>query len=257
MKKLNTTTGTATAKDVKKALSPRKAKGAKPAATVTPINELTLSSAKEAEIATEYGDGTEFKEGDTVLHNHEAGTYAQVHGEESEAVRTEDATIAQELTEKVEEVKESAVDRWLDKKAAEKEAKENPPAAPPAEAKKEDVKPAAKPAAAAKPKTSRFASTAITLVNPEAASPSWKGKRGKAFGIIENHYVTESKMVDSVDGYVVKELTVSDWLLAVTADPELTKVGFEFLRFYEGQNLIKLTVVEPAKPAAADTKAEA
>ena len=47
----------------------------------TAINELTLTSAKEAEIATEYGDGTEFKEGDTVLHNHEAGTYAQKKSE--------------------------------------------------------------------------------------------------------------------------------------------------------------------------------
>ena len=84
-------------------------------------------------------------------------------------------------------------------------------------------------------------------MNPDAASPAWKGKRGEAFGVIETFYVNSPKGT----------LTVGDWLATVAATPSLTKVGFEFLRFYEQQALITLTPVESAKPAATDPKAVA
>jgi len=41
---------------------------------------LILSSDQEASIATEFGDGTQFKAGDTVLHDHNRGTFRRVPG---------------------------------------------------------------------------------------------------------------------------------------------------------------------------------
>jgi hypothetical protein len=37
--------------------------------------KLTIANDNEAEIATEYGDGHEFRKGQTILHNHVLGRY--------------------------------------------------------------------------------------------------------------------------------------------------------------------------------------
>lgn len=42
-------------------------------------NPLKLATESEAQLATEYGDGTQFKKGDTVLHNHKKGTYRRTN----------------------------------------------------------------------------------------------------------------------------------------------------------------------------------
>ena len=39
---------------------------------------LTLATVACANLATEYGDGTRFRAGDVVIHNHVAGTFRRV-----------------------------------------------------------------------------------------------------------------------------------------------------------------------------------
>jgi hypothetical protein len=71
----------------------------------------------------------------------------------------------------------------------------------------------------------RFADYVISLVKPDAASPTWRGKRGEAFRLIEDHYHREP----------ATPLTVAMWLDLVAATG-LTNVGFDFVRFYQGLN---------------------
>ncbi len=118
-------------------------------------------------------------------------------------------------SEPVDEAPESSLDRVI---RLREEAKANPPAAtvvPPA-ATEPAKTPEEKKASNAKAKSSRFATTAIKLVNPEAASPVWKGKRGKAFGIIEDFYTELDEAVNAGERKTDELLTVGEWLTRVT-----------------------------------------
>ncbi len=143
------------------------------------------------------------------------------------------------------EEKETATDRIIRLREEAEAAKASPVVlvivTEPATKPKDEVK------TTAKAKSSRFLTTAIRLVNPDAASPVWKGKRGEAFGVIETFYGDKTSA----------ELTVGKWLEIVAATPSLTKVGFEFLRFYEAQGLITLVPVAVVPPVAAEVKAGA
>lgn len=270
MKKLTAATDTATSK----AKGGKKAKGVKPAATVTPINVMEQSAANAKESADTVAQGvaegvlepTAKIKDEFVSTLEEGATYGDtLSAEEIAELKASpnyagsEAQLAEAVSTPATPVKESAVDRWLDKMEAEKEAKLNPPAATDKPVVVTVEKPAAtaKPAAPAKNKSSRFATTAITLVNPEAASPAWKGKRGEAFGVIETYYTELDEAVNAGERKADDLLTVGKWLEIVVATPSLSKVGFEFLRFYEAEGLIKLTPVEVVKPAATEVKAEA
>jgi hypothetical protein len=89
------------------------------------------------------------------------------------------------------------------------------------------------PATTTNPVRSFRNSSALHIFRTEKVVPVWRGKRGAAMAIIDAYYADPAHLNGT--------LTVKTWL-ALVADAGITKVSFDFARFYERNGLINLSV---------------